>query len=389
MIQIDGTWQRTYENAIGRWAGVGPYYAMFPNEFAFDVVARYTEQGDWVLDPFAGRFSSIYAATSQQRNGVGIEINPVGWVYGQAKLHPAPKERVEKRLKEISFRARYFGARSYKKLPSFFSHCYTSKVLSFLLAARNDLDWENNPVDTTLMAFILVFLHAKSGSGLSSQMRQSKAMAPDYSVRWWNERGMQPPNLDPLEFMQTKIEWRYKRGRPIETGKGIALVADSTIELKEITTKVKRGDIPRFKLLFTSPPYYDITHYHYDQWLRYWMLGGPSWPSKTEDKHRGRFSSRAAYESLLDSIFEQAAPLMAEDAIIYIRTDKRPFTLETTRSILQQHFSNWNSKEIDRPVEGQTQTSLFGDFGRKPGEVDIVMWQKTNSRFHINGTAMI
>ena len=124
MIQINGTWQHTYQNAVGRWAGIGPYYAMFPNEFAFDVISRFTKPNDWILDPFAGRFSSIYAATSQGRNGIGIEINPVGWVYGQSKLHPAPQEDVEYRLKEISYRARFFGTRSQQKLPEFFSHCY-------------------------------------------------------------------------------------------------------------------------------------------------------------------------------------------------------------------------------------------------------------------------
>ena len=373
MIQVDGGWQRTYQNAVGRWAGVGPYYAMFPNEFAFDVISRFTGPNDWVFDPFAGRFSSVYAATSQGRNGVGIEINPVGWIYGKSKLHPAPKKDVELRLQEICYRARYFGTRSYKKLPEFFLHCYSPKVLSFLLATKCDLDWRCNPVDTTLMSLILVFLHAKLGSGLSNQMRQSKAMAPDYSIRWWTNRNMKPPDIDPLEFMQQKIDWRYKHGRPKETGEGEAILADSTVELKQIVARIERGEQPKFQLLLTSPPYYDITHYHYDQWLRYWMLGGPSWPSKAEDKHRGRFSSQVNYKILLDSVFGQAAQVMADSAIIYVRTDRRQFTLETTRSMLRHYFPNWELQETNRPIMSQTQTTLFGDFSLKPGEVDIVM----------------
>lgn len=373
MIQVNGKWQRTYKNAIGRWAAVGPYYAMFPNEFAFDVVSRFTDPGDWVLEPFAGRFSSIYAATSQQRNGIGIEINPVGWVYGQAKLYPAPRESVEDRLGEISQRARFFGVRSRQKLPEFFSHCYAPNVLSFLLAARHDLGWKKDPVDVTLMSLILISLHAKLGSGLSNQMRQSKAMAPDYSVRWWTERKMTPPNLDPLDFMLKKIKWRYKQGRPKGTGEGLAILADCTTELEQIVLNVEKGEQPRFKLLFTSPPYYDITHYHYDQWIRYWLLGGPDFPSKDENKHRGRFSSKVDYQKLLDSVFEHVARIMDDNAIIYVRTDKRPFTLETTRNVLMKHFPDWEMEETNQPFDGQTQTALFGDFSRKPGEVDIVM----------------
>jgi len=373
MIQIDGNWQRTYENAIGRWVGVGPYYAMFPNEFAFEVISQFTTPDDWVLDPFAGRFTSVYAAVAQGRNGLGIEINPVGWVYGESKLHAAPREQVEARLKQVCNRARYFGKRSYKELPEFFLHCYTPKVLSFLLAAKHDLDWQNNQTDTTLMGLILVFLHAKSGSGLSNQMRQSKAMAPDYSVKWWCERNMEPPDLDPLEFMQAKIEWRYKHGQPALNGTGNAILADSTVELTQVAKKIGQRELPQFKLLLTSPPYYDITHYHYDQWLRYWMLGGPCRPSKAENPHRGRFSSQTIYRELMDTVFKQSAPLMAEDATIYVRTDKRNFTLETTRETLHRYFPGWQFEEIDRPFNNPTQTKLFGDFALKPGEVDIIL----------------
>lgn len=39
-----------YEAAHSRWAGVGPYYAMFAAEFADQVIAKHTKEGDTVLD---------------------------------------------------------------------------------------------------------------------------------------------------------------------------------------------------------------------------------------------------------------------------------------------------------------------------------------------------
>ena len=79
-----------YNSAAARWAAVGPYYAMFPTSFADDVVAQFTEPGDWVLDPFAGRGTAVYSAAIAHRHGVGIELNPVGWLYGATKLAVAP-----------------------------------------------------------------------------------------------------------------------------------------------------------------------------------------------------------------------------------------------------------------------------------------------------------
>src|SRR3989344_8822042 len=87
-----------YSNAINRWEGVGPYYAMFPAAFAKNVIKKYTKEGDSVLDPFVGRGTSIFAAATNGRAGFGIEINPVGWVYTKTKLSPAPRTEVLKRL---------------------------------------------------------------------------------------------------------------------------------------------------------------------------------------------------------------------------------------------------------------------------------------------------
>ena len=82
---------KSFTTAESRWARFGPYYAMFPVDFAFEVVKKYSNEGDYILDPFAGRCSSIYAGGVLGRHSLGIEINPVGWLYGNVKLNPAKK----------------------------------------------------------------------------------------------------------------------------------------------------------------------------------------------------------------------------------------------------------------------------------------------------------
>ncbi|MCC8095590.1 MAG: hypothetical protein LIP05_09625 [Tannerellaceae bacterium] len=115
-----------YSTAEGRWARFGPYYAMFPLEFAFDVVNKYSKEGDYIIDPFAGRCSSIYAGGVLGRVSLGIEINPVGWLYGKVKLSPAEKDDVIDRLLEIYKKRNYFS-RSIEKMPEFFRICYVMK----------------------------------------------------------------------------------------------------------------------------------------------------------------------------------------------------------------------------------------------------------------------
>ncbi len=84
-----------------RWSRFGPYYAMFPIEFAFDVVNKYSKKGDKIIDPFCGRGSSIYAGSVLGRESTGIDINPLGWLYSNVKIHLARKNIVLERIQNI------------------------------------------------------------------------------------------------------------------------------------------------------------------------------------------------------------------------------------------------------------------------------------------------
>ena len=120
--------------------------------------------GQLVLDPFAGRGSSIFAAATHKKYGIGIEIHPVGWVYAQAKLNPAPLPDVERRLKSLVEMSEQYQEQS-KELPEFFIWCYSKRVLNFLVAARENLNWLEDQIDSTLMALLLIPLHARLGQG--------------------------------------------------------------------------------------------------------------------------------------------------------------------------------------------------------------------------------
>lgn len=372
MIEIDNI-TKGFKTAEARWSRFGPYYAMFPVDFAFDVVNKYSNEGDYILDPFAGRSSSIYAGGVLGRHSLGIEINPVGWIYGSVKLNPADKDDVVDRLFEIYGKRNYYN-RAIERMPEFYRICYCDEVLKFLLSARKNLNWETDSVDATLMSIILVYLHAKIGEGLSNQMRMTKSMGMNYSVEWWKANNFsKPPEINPAQIILDKINWRYKKGMPKVTESAVVF-GDSTIELGNISERAKINDI-EFSLLFTSPPYYSITDYHADQWLRLWLLGGSETPKFIKEKHKGRFIDKERYYNLLDEVFGLSSTIMKDKSTVYVRTDKREFTFNSTIEILQKHFPKHKTQIIDKPLQSdtKTQTKLYGDKSMKPGEVDIIM----------------
>jgi hypothetical protein len=360
-----------FDTAEKRWVGIGPYYAMFPSRFADEIIRRYTKAGDLVLDPFAGRGTAVYSAAIQGRIGIGIELNPVGWVYGKAKLNPANQDTVTKRLLQLSETVNRYSLAS-DCLPEFFHSCFSKNVRQFLLAAREQLNWKRKPTDWTIMGLILVYLHGKRYQSLSNQMRQTKSMSPHYAIRWWKEHDLTPPDLDPVDFMLKRIRWRYAKGRPFVNESQIYL-GDCNSVLTKLYRQLINSGRTSIRLLFTSPPYYGVTNYHYDQWIRLWMLGYPPMPNSSLGKNRERFQEQDEYKHLLETTFRKASCLISKDSIIYVRTDSRKFTFNTTVTILKQVFPDKKMIIIKQPIKGTTQTHLFGNYSSKIGEVDLIL----------------
>ena len=49
--------------------------AVFPEKLPEWFIKLFTEEGDWVLDPFAGSGTTLRVAQRMRRNSIGIEIN--------------------------------------------------------------------------------------------------------------------------------------------------------------------------------------------------------------------------------------------------------------------------------------------------------------------------
>src|SRR5258708_38124610 len=64
---------------------VCPYYTMFPLEFPLKRLRR-AQPDEWVLDPFCGRGTTMFAARLRGLRCVGIDSNPIAAAIAAAKL---------------------------------------------------------------------------------------------------------------------------------------------------------------------------------------------------------------------------------------------------------------------------------------------------------------
>jgi len=350
------------KTAPGRWVRLGPYYAMFPIEFVTETIRRHAKPGYAVIDPFCGRGTVPFVAMTMGIPAVAADINPVAWLYTKTKTDPHPRlGAVKRRIADIFESATDDDQQSEDE---FQEMAFCSGVLGFINAARRELDWRRNRLDRTVAALLIQHLHGKLGNGLSNQLRQARAMAPDYCVRWWRSKGLErPPEIDACTFLQRRAEWRYAKGIPKPIGTKRPKVA-----LGDAATELPRDDEDA-GLVLTSPPYLGVTNYRADSWLRLWALGvgacRPDW--RTDQK----FENPERYEATLAACFRATMKRTLANAVWCVRTDARKRTRDIVVRVIDRLLPDHELQERPAPYKTPTQTALYGDKTQKPGEVDL------------------
>ena len=287
---------------------------MFPPSFAHDAVCGLTRPGEAVLDPFCGRGNGPYVATVSGRPSLGVDINPIAWLFTAVKLFPEPHpSRVFARLEDLR-RARRPSDR--KARSDFERSAWAPSVRSLLRAARRELDWKNSVTDRTLMGFVALHMQDKLGDGLSNSLWPTIACSPRYAVSWWTKHGLlTPPDIDPVALLRDKVRRRYLYGTPRQTA-GIARLGDARRALRAEWDH-------KATLLLTSPPYSGVTDYWNDHWIRLWVLGH----SMQKDWSRSaRFANLGEYRELITAVLTASKRHLAPRATILIRSDARRHT---------------------------------------------------------------
>jgi hypothetical protein len=106
---------------------------------------------------------------------------------------------------------------------------------------------------------------------LSAQMPHTISTKPDYSVRFWQDRGFKAPRRDVFELVRNMADLRYQ-SQPV---RGQAVVHQ--LDMRELPRVLDRRRLVH--CVITSPSYFDVTDFEEDQWLRVWFLGGPPHPT--------------------------------------------------------------------------------------------------------------
>jgi len=299
-----------------RFHALCPYFAMFPETFAEYWLDKLTNRGNVVLDPFCGRGTLPFQALLMQRKTIGCDTNPVAYCVSRAKTNAPDLGRVLGRVDalEAAYRPHRVRAEA-ATLPVFFRHAFHADTLNQIVYLRRELSFRRSDRDCMLTAVLLGALHGESntsGRFLSNQMPHTISTKPDYSVKFWKEHGYKAPERDVFEHLREQLAYRYETGKP--EGRGIIL----NMDMRDLPRQAAR--LPRtIRCAVTSPPYFDVTNYAEDQWLRLWLLGESAQPSRPGFSKDDRVGSVDRYWMLLTDMWRSFGMVLARNADIVIR----------------------------------------------------------------------
>jgi hypothetical protein len=323
---------------------------MFPEAFVEEQLVLHTDPGDLVYDPFSGRGTTVFQSLLMGREVAANDINPVAFCVSSAKAEIPTLDSVLNELRRLQEQfadhdgAELVGER--KALPPFFRRAFYHSTLVEILFLRRNLRWRESLVHRFLAALALGSLHGEvngARSYFSNQMPRTISTKPDYSLRYWKEKGLFPQKRDVFHILEAKARLRLGGEIPEKRGR-VALedVRRSALVFPEYHDRVR--------LFVTSPPYLDVTRYEEDQWLRLWFLGHPPHPTYQQISRDDRYENSERYWQFLAEAWAGLAALARDDAVVVCRLGAKGITeAEMTEGFLSSIRQTFPHAEMTVP----------------------------------------
>lgn len=264
---------------------------------AHHLVDIFVPDGGKMLDPFAGVGTIPFEGALQGRTAYGFDLSPHAYVISRAKLQVTSAtetadviDSLEDYLEsnspaeEAHETVREFG------LNGNIEEYYHEDTLEEVLLAReyflSEPLRERSPSELLVMASLLHVLHGNRPYALSRRSHPITPYAPSGDFEY---RPLVPR-------VEDKVERSLKADIPFDFREGNAFQVDST--------KWWPLEIDELDAVITSPPFYDSTRFHSQNWLRLWFAG---WEPDDFDVKPTEFVDRRQKDS-----FEVYEPLLRQ-----------------------------------------------------------------------------
>lgn len=242
-----------------------PRVGGFPPALARYFIAKYTNVGDMVLDPFCGKGTVLLESIFLGRPCVGGDIGPDAVAVSRAKCAPVSIANVANYIEGLRL-----GKPPCPEVPEDVAVFFSPETLRQLISVRERIlgDIHNRKlrnVATFACGVLLGLLHGHSRLSLSLPCNQVFAMSPNYVRNFAAEHGLVRPDRDVKACLLSKALQLLPGPKRLAN----AVVVEGQAKRCHRYLGKRAGNV---RLVLTSPPYLDRQTYIKDAWLRLWFL---------------------------------------------------------------------------------------------------------------------
>ena len=256
------------------WHSMSSYLGSFPAALARSIIVMLSEPGEFILDPFSGRGTSLLESRLLGRIPLSSDLNPIAVALTQAKNVSINQIEAHARIDQLR---REFNSILY--FPEAQVQCediqliYHPATLAQLCYLRRRLLDSSFEVDQFLIGAVLGIMHGlerQDGTSnyASISMPNTFSMSPAYVKRYVEKNVLNRVPRNVFELLIEKVN-RLFRQPPPHGNQGVVVRADSRFISKNEALAPYLGRVP---LILGSPPYLDIVNYAKQNWIRNWFV---------------------------------------------------------------------------------------------------------------------
>lgn len=247
------------------------YRACFKAQLPEYFISRFSQLGETVYDPFAGRGTTSIQAALMGRHVIQNDINPLSIVLTKPRLHVPELEVIRDRIDSLDLNKEVDAGIDL----SMFFHEETLNEISCLreyLLRRK----EENLLDDVDLWIAMVATNRLTGhsSGFFSvyTFPPNQAVSTQSQIRINKKRNQKPEYRSVKDIIWKKSRALQKNLSPVQI-QNLRFAAKSAQLLSspsDATHQIKSGSVD---LVVTSPPFLDVVQYAEDNWMRCWFNG--------------------------------------------------------------------------------------------------------------------
>ena len=265
-----------YKEEVELWSGesskdahslhyVIAYPAAFRPELPAYFINRYTNKGDWVLDPFCGGGTTALEANLLGRRACASDINPLAMRVTRAKLEPVDLTDITLRLQLMNLK-RPVPLNNYQRV---YAPFFDTDTFCEICNLRQALQQNYDKVARFAELLAASLLHGHSAGYFSVYTFPQLSLSPSEQERLNLKRRQTPEYRAVVPRILRKVAATQRDGY---TSEFMRIIANNRLAVTDACNLHYLPDAS-IDLVVTAPPVLGRKESVTEQWLRYWFFG--------------------------------------------------------------------------------------------------------------------